>query len=169
MDSGFFMVPTAQWGFASSPIIHDGKVLVLCDVQKDSFLAAFDLAVAAALADAGSTAAGVVRFDRAGVVASVSRRGVEIVARLRSQQRSVAAHSDAERGLGAAGPSALDGAVRAAPDAAADPLIVARFAGHQDAVAADHSAGGPGADEAGLLRTLNLPDGKVVSACPQNC
>ena len=22
---------------------------------------------------------------------------------------------------------------------------------------------------AGLLRTLNLPDGKVVSACPQNC
>jgi outer membrane protein assembly factor BamB len=44
MDSGFFQVPTAQWGFASSPIIHDGKVIVLCDVQKDSFIAAFDLA-----------------------------------------------------------------------------------------------------------------------------
>jgi outer membrane protein assembly factor BamB len=43
MDSGYFQVPTAQWGFASSPIIHDGKVIVLCDVQKDSFLAAFDL------------------------------------------------------------------------------------------------------------------------------
>ena len=43
MDSGFFSVPTAQWGFASSPIIHDGKVVVLCDVQKDSFLAVFDL------------------------------------------------------------------------------------------------------------------------------
>lgn len=44
MDSGYFQVPTAQWGFASSPIIHEGKVIVLCDVQKDSFLAAFDLA-----------------------------------------------------------------------------------------------------------------------------
>ena len=44
MDSGYFQVPTAQWGFASSPVIHDGKVIVLCDVQKDSFLAVFDLA-----------------------------------------------------------------------------------------------------------------------------
>jgi outer membrane protein assembly factor BamB len=44
MDSGYFSVPTAQWGFASSPIIHEGKVIVLCDVQKDSFLAAFDIA-----------------------------------------------------------------------------------------------------------------------------
>lgn len=43
MDSGFFSVPSAQWGFASSPIIHDGKVIVLCDVQTNSFLAAFDL------------------------------------------------------------------------------------------------------------------------------
>jgi outer membrane protein assembly factor BamB len=44
MDAGFFAVPSAQWGFASSPVIHDGKVLVLCDVLKDSFLAAFDVA-----------------------------------------------------------------------------------------------------------------------------
>jgi len=44
MDSGYYMSPTAQWGFASSPVIHDGKVVVLCDVQKDSFLALFDLA-----------------------------------------------------------------------------------------------------------------------------
>lgn len=43
MDSGFYMVPSAQWGFASSPVIHDGKVIVLCDVQKNSFLAVFDL------------------------------------------------------------------------------------------------------------------------------
>lgn len=43
MDSGFFAVPSAQWGFASSPIVHDGKVIVLCDVQTNSFLAAFDL------------------------------------------------------------------------------------------------------------------------------
>ena len=44
LDSGFFMMPGAQWGFASSPIIHEGRVIVLCDVQKDSFLAAFDIA-----------------------------------------------------------------------------------------------------------------------------
>jgi len=37
-------VPSAQWGFASSPVIHNGKVVVLCDVQTNSFLAAFDLA-----------------------------------------------------------------------------------------------------------------------------
>ena len=43
MDSGYFAVPSAQWGFASSPIIHDGKVIILCDVQTNSFLAAFDL------------------------------------------------------------------------------------------------------------------------------
>jgi outer membrane protein assembly factor BamB len=43
MDSGFFAVPSAQWGFASSPIIHEGKVIVLCDVQTNSFLAAFDV------------------------------------------------------------------------------------------------------------------------------
>ena len=44
MDSGFFAVPSAQWGFASSPVIHDGRVIVLCDVQTNSFLAAFNLA-----------------------------------------------------------------------------------------------------------------------------
>jgi outer membrane protein assembly factor BamB len=43
MDAGFFAVPSAQWGFASSPIIHEGRVIVQCDVQTNSFLAAFDL------------------------------------------------------------------------------------------------------------------------------
>lgn len=43
LDSGFFCVPTAQWGFASSPVIHKGVVAVQCDVQKNSFLATFDL------------------------------------------------------------------------------------------------------------------------------
>jgi outer membrane protein assembly factor BamB len=43
MDSGFYMVPSAQWGFASSPVIHDGKIIVQCDVQTNSFLAAFSL------------------------------------------------------------------------------------------------------------------------------
>ena len=43
LDAGFFRVPTAQWGFASSPIIHDDRVIVQCDVQKGSFVAAFSL------------------------------------------------------------------------------------------------------------------------------
>jgi outer membrane protein assembly factor BamB len=44
LDSGYYQAPTAQWGFASSPVIHDGKVLIQADVQKNSFLAAFDAA-----------------------------------------------------------------------------------------------------------------------------
>jgi outer membrane protein assembly factor BamB len=44
MDSGFYLVPSAQWGFGSSPIIAEGKVIVLCDVLTNSFLAAFELA-----------------------------------------------------------------------------------------------------------------------------
>ena len=43
LDSGFFQVPEAQWGFGSSPIIHDGLVIVQADVQQGSFLAAFDV------------------------------------------------------------------------------------------------------------------------------
>jgi outer membrane protein assembly factor BamB len=43
LDSSFFQAPDAQWGFASSPIIHEGKVFVQCDVLNDSFIAAFDL------------------------------------------------------------------------------------------------------------------------------
>jgi outer membrane protein assembly factor BamB len=42
LDSGFFMVPAAQWGFASSPVLHDGLVLVQVDVQRGSFVAAFE-------------------------------------------------------------------------------------------------------------------------------
>ncbi|MAG58054.1 MAG: pyrrolo-quinoline quinone [Planctomycetes bacterium] len=45
LDSGYFKVPTAQWGFASSPIIHAGRVIVQCDVQGDnSFLAVYEIA-----------------------------------------------------------------------------------------------------------------------------
>jgi outer membrane protein assembly factor BamB len=43
MDSAYYQVPTAQWGFASSPVIHEGKVVVLCDVLTNSFLAVFEL------------------------------------------------------------------------------------------------------------------------------
>lgn len=44
LDSGYYVAPSAQWAFASSPIIHDGKVIVQVDVQKGSFVAALDLA-----------------------------------------------------------------------------------------------------------------------------
>jgi outer membrane protein assembly factor BamB len=43
LDSGYYVVPDAQWGFGSSPIIYKNKVIVQCDVQKDSFIAAFDV------------------------------------------------------------------------------------------------------------------------------
>lgn len=43
MTSGFFQSPTAQWGFGSSPVIHGDKVVVLCDVLDDSFIAVFNL------------------------------------------------------------------------------------------------------------------------------
>ncbi|MBM3832928.1 MAG: pyrrolo-quinoline quinone [Verrucomicrobia bacterium] len=43
LDSGYFVVPAAQWGFASSPIIHQDRVIVQCDVQTNSFLAAFEI------------------------------------------------------------------------------------------------------------------------------
>ena len=43
LDAGFYMAPEAQWETGSSPIIHDGLVVIQADVQKDSFLAAFDV------------------------------------------------------------------------------------------------------------------------------
>ncbi|MEM9554473.1 MAG: PQQ-binding-like beta-propeller repeat protein [Acidobacteriota bacterium] len=42
LDSGFFRDASAQWGFGASPVLHDGLVIVQADVQKGSFLAAFD-------------------------------------------------------------------------------------------------------------------------------
>lgn len=44
LDAAFFQAPDAQWGVASSPVIHDGVVYLQCDVLNDPFLAAFDLA-----------------------------------------------------------------------------------------------------------------------------
>ncbi len=42
LDAGFFMVPDAQWETGSSPVLHDNVVIIQADVQKGSFLAAFD-------------------------------------------------------------------------------------------------------------------------------
>ncbi|NBQ44180.1 MAG: hypothetical protein EBU23_17390 [Mycobacteriaceae bacterium] len=43
MDVGAYDLPSYEWGAASSPIIHGGKVIVQCDQQKGSFLLAADL------------------------------------------------------------------------------------------------------------------------------
>ena len=42
LDAGYFQVPQAQWETGSSPVIHDGVVILQVDVQKDSFIGAFD-------------------------------------------------------------------------------------------------------------------------------
>jgi outer membrane protein assembly factor BamB len=42
LDQGAFDLPDYKWGSASSPIIYKNLVIVQCDQQKGSFLAAFD-------------------------------------------------------------------------------------------------------------------------------
>jgi outer membrane protein assembly factor BamB len=43
LNAGWFKDPDLEWGMASSPIIHDDKVIVQCDVHGPSFIAAFRL------------------------------------------------------------------------------------------------------------------------------
>jgi outer membrane protein assembly factor BamB len=43
IDSSFAVDQEYEWGFGSSPILHDGLVILQCDVSKDSFLAAYSL------------------------------------------------------------------------------------------------------------------------------
>lgn len=43
LDSGAFNSPDDQWGFASSPIIYRKVVIVQIDIQKGSYVAAYDL------------------------------------------------------------------------------------------------------------------------------
>lgn len=43
LDTGFFFDPAYQWGDASSPVLHKGLVIVQADLQKGSYIAAFDL------------------------------------------------------------------------------------------------------------------------------
>jgi outer membrane protein assembly factor BamB len=42
LDSGYYVVPDAQWEFGSSPVLHAGVIVIQADVEKNSFLAAFD-------------------------------------------------------------------------------------------------------------------------------
>jgi outer membrane protein assembly factor BamB len=43
LDSGWFYDTDYQWGHASSPVIYRNLVIVQADVQKDSYIAAYDL------------------------------------------------------------------------------------------------------------------------------
>ena len=43
LDSGWFYDPGYQWGFGASPTLFEDKVIVQCDIQKDSYVAAFRL------------------------------------------------------------------------------------------------------------------------------
>ncbi|MEI6047863.1 MAG: PQQ-binding-like beta-propeller repeat protein [Bacteroidota bacterium] len=43
LKSVFFMVKTAEWEFASSPVIYNGVLIIQCDVMENSFVAAYDV------------------------------------------------------------------------------------------------------------------------------
>jgi outer membrane protein assembly factor BamB len=43
LSSGWFYDPTYEWGFSSSPILYQGRVILQTDRQQGSFLAALDL------------------------------------------------------------------------------------------------------------------------------
>lgn len=43
LRSSFFIMKNAEWEFASSPVIHNGVVIIQCDVLENSFLAAYDV------------------------------------------------------------------------------------------------------------------------------
>ena len=44
LNAGWFFDPDYEWGVGSSPIIYKNLVIVQCDIQRGSFLAAFDTA-----------------------------------------------------------------------------------------------------------------------------
>lgn len=43
LDPGYAGQPDLSWGYASSPTIYRGLVIVQCDIQKNSFISAFNL------------------------------------------------------------------------------------------------------------------------------
>jgi outer membrane protein assembly factor BamB len=44
LKSVFFSAKSAEWEFASSPVIHNGVLIIQCDVLENSFVAAYDVA-----------------------------------------------------------------------------------------------------------------------------
>lgn len=43
MNAGPYNAPEVEWGFASSPILHEGRVILQCDFTGESFLAALEV------------------------------------------------------------------------------------------------------------------------------
>ncbi len=43
LNAGWFFDPDYEWGIGSSPIIYKNMVIVQCDIQRHSFIAAFDV------------------------------------------------------------------------------------------------------------------------------
>lgn len=43
LDAGPYNAPALQWGFASSPIIHEDKVIIQCDTKTAGFWASLDI------------------------------------------------------------------------------------------------------------------------------
>jgi outer membrane protein assembly factor BamB len=43
LKSVFFSMKDAEWEFASSPVIHNGVLVIQCDVLENSFVAAYDV------------------------------------------------------------------------------------------------------------------------------
>jgi outer membrane protein assembly factor BamB len=43
LPSSPYDAPSLQWGWASSPVIHDGRVFLQCDILDNGFIACFDV------------------------------------------------------------------------------------------------------------------------------
>ena len=43
LDSSFALDSEYEWGFGSSPVIHEDRVILQCDLSRDSFIAAYSL------------------------------------------------------------------------------------------------------------------------------
>jgi outer membrane protein assembly factor BamB len=43
LDSSFALDREYEWGFGNSPVLHDGRCILQCDLSRDSFIAAFSL------------------------------------------------------------------------------------------------------------------------------
>jgi outer membrane protein assembly factor BamB len=43
MKAGWYFMKNTEWGFGSSPVLYEGKVLLQCDVEDEQFIAAFDV------------------------------------------------------------------------------------------------------------------------------
>lgn len=42
MDAGYYVMTNTHWGFASSPVLHDGKIIIQCDVYNEQYLTVLD-------------------------------------------------------------------------------------------------------------------------------